>query len=439
MTARFLILALEIIGMGIFVYALICFGATMLLLHPPRLHQGFTPTAYGLPFRTINFLSADGKTKIEGWLIRHEQSSKGLIVFCHGLTSNKADFLPLAAFMFRNAYDCLLFDFRAHGASGGFLSNLGIAEKNDLLGAVEYVAANNLTPDGKVLVLGTSMGAAASVLAAADSPRIEGVVVDSSFSNGYTLLDENFSVHFHGLSKKFFGIGCRFFLDLLGGFKVPPQQPIDAARKIKVPILFIHGEMDPAIPPKHSELIAAASPSTQKSIWIVPGSGHVEGYERFPDEYQQRVLGFFDGVRKQGAAAPPPAHSNGVVEVAAGIVVDGGRILATRRVKGKHLEGMWEFPGGKVEPGESPQMGVIREIREEVDLEVVVENLLGTVDHTYPDRKVRIHFFKCRVLQGKAKPNACGELRWITKDEIDRITFPPANAPILPRVKEYLS
>jgi mutator protein MutT len=119
--------------------------------------------------------------------------------------------------------------------------------------------------------------------------------------------------------------------------------------------------------------------------------------------------------------------------VVAAVIERDGRILITRRPAGSHLAGLWEFPGGKPAPGESDEDALRREIREELDAAVVVGERLATVDWDYPDRRMRLCFFRCG-LTGNVRPLEGQELAWVTPAELPRYEFPPADAVLVARL-----
>lgn len=90
-----------------------------------------------------------------------------------------------------------------------------------------------------------------------------------------------------------------------------------------------------------------------------------------------------------------------LVEVSAAILVRQGKTLFCRRAPGGSCGGLWEFPGGKIEPGESPVQCAVRECREELGVEIEILRPLGTAQHTYPDKRVKLHFFEGRILKGE--------------------------------------
>ena len=110
---------------------------------------------------------------------------------------------------------------------------------------------------------------------------------------------------------------------------------------------------------------------------------------------------------------------------------DQGLILIDRRPPEGLLGGLWEFPGGKIEPGETVEACIQREIREELDLEVEVGKHLITINHSYTHFHVMLHVHHCRYLGGEPKPIACDEIRWVSLSELDRFPFPKANLQII--------
>jgi len=118
------------------------------------------------------------------------------------------------------------------------------------------------------------------------------------------------------------------------------------------------------------------------------------------------------------------------IVVAAAVIEDNGRLLVTKRQKGTHLEGYWEFPGGKCDPGETHEACLARELREELAVSAIIGNEILATTHAYPDRRVELHFFQCRLL-GTPAPQIGQEMRWITRDEVGALPFPPADTELI--------
>ena len=118
------------------------------------------------------------------------------------------------------------------------------------------------------------------------------------------------------------------------------------------------------------------------------------------------------------------------IVVTAAVVEQDGRMLVTRRQRGVHLEGYWEFPGGKCDAGESLAACLTRELREELDVEAAVGHEVFTTIHHYDDRSVELHFFSCE-LRGVPRPLLGQEMRWVARTELATLQFPPADAELI--------
>jgi len=118
------------------------------------------------------------------------------------------------------------------------------------------------------------------------------------------------------------------------------------------------------------------------------------------------------------------------IVVLAAVVEQNGRFLLTRRLDGTHLEGTWEFPGGKCEDGEPHEACLQREINEELGVGVQVGEEIFTVEHAYPERTVRLHFRLC-VLDGEPRPQLGQQMQWASRDELGRLEFPEADRDLI--------
>ena len=116
--------------------------------------------------------------------------------------------------------------------------------------------------------------------------------------------------------------------------------------------------------------------------------------------------------------------------VTAAVIEREDSFLVTRRLTGVHLEGLWEFPGGKCEPGEPYTRCLEREIAEELDTGVRIGPEILATEHTYPERVVELHFFSCE-LTGDPKPLLGQEMRWVHRDRLRALDFPPADTELL--------
>lgn len=121
------------------------------------------------------------------------------------------------------------------------------------------------------------------------------------------------------------------------------------------------------------------------------------------------------------------------IAVVAAVIERAGKILITRRPLGVHLEGLWEFPGGKAEADESPERALTREVREELGVAFTAGERVAEVDWQYPDKRVRIEFYRGSI-EGEPRPLEGQEMAWVAPDDLGRYEFPPADAAVLARL-----
>lgn len=121
------------------------------------------------------------------------------------------------------------------------------------------------------------------------------------------------------------------------------------------------------------------------------------------------------------------------VVVSAAVIERHGRFLVTRRQAGVHLEGHWEFPGGKCESGESLTACLARELREELAVSADVQDEILSTSHDYPDKRVQLHFLRCAIV-GDPMPQQGQDMRWVSREELATLEFPPADAELIRRL-----
>lgn len=128
---------------------------------------------------------------------------------------------------------------------------------------------------------------------------------------------------------------------------------------------------------------------------------------------------------------------NKTIRVVAAVIRDGNRIFATQRGYGKYKDG-WEFPGGKIEDSETPQQALVREIREELDTEIRVGDLIETVEYDYPDFHLSMDCFWCSVIKGNLILKEAEDAKWLTKESIDSVNWLPADFGLIEKIKNLL-
>jgi mutator protein MutT len=123
------------------------------------------------------------------------------------------------------------------------------------------------------------------------------------------------------------------------------------------------------------------------------------------------------------------------IEVSAALIFHHGKLLITRRHAESHLGGLWEFPGGKREPGETFEQCLVREIHEELGVKISVSGLFEEITHAYPEKTVHLKFFISQLVSGEPQPLDCAAVKWIDKSDLDAHEFPAADAQLLVKLR----
>jgi len=262
--------------------------------HYPDPNDGKTPISYGMKFDWVDFRSPDG-ISLKGWYVPAADQARGTIVYCHGLNRTRIEMLPMAAFGHQLGYDGLLFDFRHQGSSGGSITTLGYRERLDVIGAVHF-ALQQRHAARPVIVWGVSMGAAAALMAAAESPDIAAVISDSSFLSLGDTVRHHWRLFFH-LPSFPIADEVLYLLAWRGGFWPSDFDLVKAVTRIgDRPILFVALENDRRMPPSIAKELYGHSISPHKALVILPGQRHGEAFNLDRDPYEAAVRQFVAGV-----------------------------------------------------------------------------------------------------------------------------------------------
>lgn len=125
------------------------------------------------------------------------------------------------------------------------------------------------------------------------------------------------------------------------------------------------------------------------------------------------------------------------VRVVAAIIINDGKVFATQRGYGEFKDG-WEFPGGKIDAGERPEEALVREIKEELDTEVEVKELLETVEYDYPKFHLSMDCFICKIKAGELVLKEHEASKWLTKETLDSVEWLPADLELIEKIDNYL-
>lgn len=130
-----------------------------------------------------------------------------------------------------------------------------------------------------------------------------------------------------------------------------------------------------------------------------------------------------------------------VLVVAVALIDADNKVLIAERSAGKSMAGLWEFPGGKVEPGETPEAALVREIREELGIDLCLECLcpFTFASHAYDDFHLLMPLYICRTWEGEISPREGQRVTWVKAIELSRYPMPPADAPLIPWLRDFLN
>ena len=124
------------------------------------------------------------------------------------------------------------------------------------------------------------------------------------------------------------------------------------------------------------------------------------------------------------------------IRVVAAIIIEGGKIFTTQRGYGE-FQGGWEFPGGKIEPGETPEEALVREIKEELETEIEVQELLDTVEYDYPNFHLSMDCFVCKIKSGDLVLKEHEAAKWLTKETLNSVDWLPADQGLVEKIERY--
>jgi len=269
--------------------------------HYPDPNDGKTPISYGMQFKWVEFRSTDG-VPLKGWYIPASTEARGTIVYCHGLNRTRIEMLPMAAFGHQVGFEGLLFDFRHQGTSGGELTTLGYKERLDVIGAVRF-ALEQQNAARPVIVWGVSMGAAAALLAAAESPDIAAIISDSSFLSLEDTVEHHWKLFFH-LPSFPIADEVLYLIAWRGGFRASDFDLAKAVTRIgDRPILFVALQGDRRMPPSIARTLYDHATSPQKALIVLPGQRHGEGFNQARELYQTAVRQFLSSLSMTGPNA----------------------------------------------------------------------------------------------------------------------------------------
>jgi dipeptidyl aminopeptidase/acylaminoacyl peptidase len=269
------------IGIIAFILILSIYGL-LISIFPRRHITDIKPSDLGLKYEEITLQTSDN-IKLKAWFIPNNKT-KNAIIICHGYPFDKGNVLSFATFL-HNDYNLLFFDFRAMGESEGKYTTVGYKEVEDLKAAVNYLKNKNIKNIG---ALGFSLGAATIIMA--NSKDIKAIVADSSYANLDLMINSLYRQFF--FLKYPFTYTTKLLARLIIKIDTKEVSPEKAIKQTTTPILLIHGKKDSQIPVENSYRLNKANLNTE--LWIIEEADHGQAHYLRKEEYEKKVLDFFN-------------------------------------------------------------------------------------------------------------------------------------------------
>ena len=264
-----------------------------LLIHPPRNKPtDLTPTDAGLPFEWVTFASHDG-LRLMGWLIGPELH-KPPVVILHGYTDNKGSYLDQARFLFDRGYPSLIYDQRGHGESAAAKVSLGPLEARDLVEAIRMLSERSR--GDRFVLWGISMGAATALLAAAEEPRIVGVVAESSYERLYRVVADTVRLRFRVPQFPLVPLSLAM-ASVKTGFNLFRVSVGDAVKSLgERPLMLVSGAEDPRMTPEVGSRLLGEAVGPADHL-VIAGAAHAQCWPLGKVVYGERVIRLLEAAR----------------------------------------------------------------------------------------------------------------------------------------------
>ncbi len=291
----------------VFFYAVIGYVSTSPLIGENPRWRGINrgPADFGLKGETVSLQSTD-RIALKAWWLPADGNARGTVIIAHGVDHTRQVMLPRSMFLVHGGYNVLALDLRGHGESAAQYVSGGYLEARDVLGAIRYVRSRG--EHGPIALLGVSMGAAASLLAAANSSDVVAVVLDGPFPSGAAVFS-NIDRHFVHDAKTPIWLRAAFEVGRLPGIPTAVAlvfylrtgvylgtdlvNVLPAAAQVRIPVLLISGDKDWIVPTVQARQVQAALAGTS-SLLIIPGAEHDTTFATAPDLYGKTVLSFLN-------------------------------------------------------------------------------------------------------------------------------------------------
>lgn len=292
----------------LFLYGMVLHSDRLLYPEPRPLEQsaarhGYaSPSDCGMPFEAVT-MTTDPGVQLQGWFVPRKGAHRTLVMI-HGHRENRIAMLGAGKRLWERGFALLLFDQRHHGLSGGDRFTMGFEEWRDARAAVEWLRSRGRDTEA-IAAYGVSMGGMIAIKAQSEGQPFAAVVADAASSDiRQTIADYG---RREGLPEwvSRWSLGLA---ELRGGYDLDRMVGRVLVRRIRKPLMVIHGEVDERIPSFHSHILAGMAAGPTETLFV-PGAGHAQAFEREPERYVRAVGAFLD--RSVPAARATSATASG--------------------------------------------------------------------------------------------------------------------------------
>lgn len=270
--------------------------APSIILHPRRANFSLTPADVQAPFEKISVVSADSLVLRGYWIHRPGDTARTTLLLLHGIGGCKERWIPTAAWLWRNGYDAIVYDARAHGESEGQYCTYGYYEKHDVSAFVDFVERNS--PGSRVGIWGNSLGGAVALQALEQDKRLQFGLVESTFANFHDVVLD-YQTRMFKLPSRWFANDGIARAAAVAHFEPDAVRPVRSARNIRQPVFLAHGDADDRVKVDYGRQIFENLASSDKELHIVPGANHFTVMDRGGQAYKGAVLAFIGRQAKE--------------------------------------------------------------------------------------------------------------------------------------------
>jgi alpha-beta hydrolase superfamily lysophospholipase len=306
------LVGLPVVAAGVYAGVSI-YGANQ-VTNRKRLLPQVPPDAIAPRYEDVSFPSREDAFLLRGWWYPVQGGTRALILV-HGHGQNRIDqnwgTVEIGRAFHERGYAVLVFDLRGHGESASSRQSYGVREKNDVLGAFDFVCSRGFAPR-QVAIAGVSYGGSSTLTALPALREASAIVSDSAFALAWPVIDAQIPKQSPIFARLQPGAGIRLMAKLLFGIDLSAARPVDGVAAVpERPILFIHGTADDYVVPENVQQLFSASRSPESQLWLVPGAHHAGTYQTAPDEFIRRVATFLDAQLSAAEQARPTNGASG--------------------------------------------------------------------------------------------------------------------------------